>query len=129
MAFEQRDMSFSMFENEDRRSDKAPKWSGKIMVDGVLYYMDAWENETRDGRLYLNGKVKEANSGTRTSDRDSDNRGRDRDDRGRGRRDDRSDRGCDERRDHRDTGAHYDDRRSTGRIDTARELPDDEIPF
>ena len=42
MAYEQRDNSGSIFANEDRSNEKSPNAKGKAMIDGVMYFMDAW---------------------------------------------------------------------------------------
>lgn len=42
MSFQQRDNSGALFKNAEKRSERGPDYSGKAMIDGVEYFMDAW---------------------------------------------------------------------------------------
>ena len=51
MAYEQRDNSGSLFRNEKKEEgDNKPNMTGKAMVDGVMYFFDAWTKEGQKGR-------------------------------------------------------------------------------
>jgi hypothetical protein len=52
MAYEQKDNSGSMFRNKRREKDSQPNVTGKAMVGGVMYYMDAWTKTTGDGEKW-----------------------------------------------------------------------------
>ena len=48
MAYEIKDNSGSAFENENRREGMQDSdFSGKVKVDGKLYWVNIWKNETR----------------------------------------------------------------------------------
>lgn len=49
MAYEQRDMSGSLFKNDKREKDTQPNARGTAMIDGVLYEISAWTKETKTG--------------------------------------------------------------------------------
>ncbi|MBC9176787.1 hypothetical protein [Pseudoroseomonas ludipueritiae] len=51
MAFEQRDMTGTLFRNESD-NEKAPSHKGKIMVGGVEYPIAAWIKEGQKGRFF-----------------------------------------------------------------------------
>jgi hypothetical protein len=77
MAFEQRDMSGSLFKNKDKEDgDKRPNAKGSCMIDGVEYWVDAWTKQGDKGPWQsLAFKRKEKQSGPQrapaVSDEDS----------------------------------------------------------
>lgn len=58
MAYEQKDMTFSLFPNKDKKSDTHPNLTGTAIIDGVAYFIDGWTNTDRNGNKYINGKLK-----------------------------------------------------------------------
>lgn len=58
MAYEQKDMTGSLFRNDRRESDTHPNAKGTAIIDGVAYWVDAWTNEARDGSKYQSLKFK-----------------------------------------------------------------------
>lgn len=58
MAYEQKDNSGSLFKNEKREKDTHANANGSALIDGVAYFVDAWTNETSDGRKYQSLKFK-----------------------------------------------------------------------
>lgn len=51
MAFEQRDNSGALFRNEKKEEgDNKPNMTGKAMIDGVMYFFDAWTKEGAKGK-------------------------------------------------------------------------------
>jgi hypothetical protein len=58
MAYEQNDMTFSLFPNKDRKTDKHANMTGKALIDGVSYFVDGWVNLDRNGNKYISGKFK-----------------------------------------------------------------------
>jgi hypothetical protein len=49
MAYEQKDMSGSLFKNDKKGNDRAPDYRGKCMVNGTLLDMSAWMQTSQDG--------------------------------------------------------------------------------
>ena len=58
MAYEQRDLTGSLFKNDKRETDSHPNAKGSALIDGVSYWMDAWTNEAKDGSKYQSLKFK-----------------------------------------------------------------------
>ena len=50
MAFEQRELSGSLFKNEKKTEDKHPHMTGSALIDGVEYWVSAWTKEGAKGR-------------------------------------------------------------------------------
>jgi len=50
MAFEQRELSGSLFRNEKKTEDKHPHMTGSALIDGVEYWVSAWTKEGAKGR-------------------------------------------------------------------------------
>lgn len=42
MGYEQRDNSGALFKNAQKEQENHPDYTGKIMVDGVTYYISGW---------------------------------------------------------------------------------------
>ena len=61
MAWEPKEGSGSLFQNDKKGNEKAPGWRGDIMLDGTLYELAGWVKTTAKGDkfLSLSGKVKE----------------------------------------------------------------------
>ena len=51
MAYEQRDNSGVLFKNENREKDTHPNARGKAMIEGVMYYVDAWTKDGAKGKF------------------------------------------------------------------------------
>lgn len=58
MAYEQKPNTGSLFRNDKKESDSHPSHKGNAIIAGVDYWMDAWVNETNDGRKYFSLKFK-----------------------------------------------------------------------
>ena len=55
---EQKDMAGVMFANKNKTTDKHPDGTGKCMIDGVMYFMDSWNNTSANGVVYRAIKFK-----------------------------------------------------------------------
>lgn len=66
MAYEQRDMSGSLFRNDKREKDTHPNARGSAMIGGVEYWVDAWTKKDKNGNPWqsLSFKAKEAKTTT-----------------------------------------------------------------
>ena len=53
MAFEQRELSGSMFKNDKKSLPNHPDYRGDCKVDGKLYWMSGWIKETKAGAKFL----------------------------------------------------------------------------
>jgi hypothetical protein len=61
MAFEKRDMSGAIFKNDKATSDKAPGYTGYVLVNGIEYDLSAWLKEGKRGKFFsLSVKPKQA---------------------------------------------------------------------
>ena len=49
MAYEQKDMSGSLFKNDKKTSDNHPNARGSAMVGGVEYWVSAWTKKDKNG--------------------------------------------------------------------------------
>ena len=58
MAYEQRDMSGSLFKNDRKETDSHPDYKGSALLGGVEHWLDAWINEAKDGSKYMSVKFK-----------------------------------------------------------------------
>ena len=66
MAYEQKDMSGSVFPNTRKREGRNdPDLTGQAMIDGAHYWISAWGKKTKDGGkwLSLSFKRKDLTSG------------------------------------------------------------------
>lgn len=50
MAYEQRELSGSLFKNEKRETDKHPNMQGSALINGVEYWVSAWTKEGAKGK-------------------------------------------------------------------------------
>lgn len=58
MAYEQRDNSGTVFENDRKESDRHPDYTGKAMVGGVMYWASMWVKEKQDGTEFFSFSLK-----------------------------------------------------------------------
>lgn len=49
---EQRDNSGALFRDKERRSERAPEFTGPAMIDGREYRIAAWVKEGRGGKFF-----------------------------------------------------------------------------
>ena len=60
MAFEQRDNSGTLFKNARKENPSHADYNGSIMVDGVMYWINAWIKDGAKGKfMSLSVKPKE----------------------------------------------------------------------
>jgi hypothetical protein len=50
MAYEQRELSGSLFKNHKQTNEKAPQMTGSCLIGGVEYWVSAWTRESEKGR-------------------------------------------------------------------------------
>jgi hypothetical protein len=50
MAFEQRELSGSLFKNDRREKDTHPNMTGTALINGVEYWVSAWTREGKSGK-------------------------------------------------------------------------------
>jgi len=65
MAYEQRDMSGSLFPNQKKQQENHADYNGTVMVDGKEYWLNGWRKETSNGTKWMSLalKLKEPRSG------------------------------------------------------------------
>lgn len=49
---------FTLFFNNEKKSERGPDWSGKLNVDGKDYFIDGWIKPTRNGGEFISGSIK-----------------------------------------------------------------------
>ena len=60
MAYEQKDNTFSLFDNDKKGNDKAPDYKGKGLINGEEVKIAVWKRTGKTGVEYLSGVI-EAN--------------------------------------------------------------------
>ena len=65
MSFTPKELTGSLWKNEDRTEDRHPNAKGTALIDGVEYWVSAWTKETQDGKKWqsLSFKRKESHRG------------------------------------------------------------------
>lgn len=53
MAYEQRDMSGSLFRNDKRETDNHPNLKGSALIDGTEYWVSAWTKTSKTGEKWV----------------------------------------------------------------------------
>lgn len=52
MSYEQRDNSGSLFKNDEKQQPNHADYQGQIMVDGKMYWINAWVKEGKNGKFF-----------------------------------------------------------------------------
>jgi len=61
MAWEMRDMSGSLFRNDNKESEKHADYKGEVMIEGQVYWISGWLKDGKRGKfLSLSFKPKMA---------------------------------------------------------------------
>ena len=53
MAYEQKDMSGSIFKNNRKEKDTHPDLSGTALIDGHEYWVSGWKKKDRNGDTFV----------------------------------------------------------------------------
>jgi hypothetical protein len=56
MAYEIRELSGSLFPNENKQSENSPNATGKALIGGTLYNLAAWTKTNASGVKYMSLK-------------------------------------------------------------------------
>ena len=59
MAYEMKEKTFSLFENDKKGNDKAPDYRGKGLIDGKEVRIAVWKRKSASGIEYLSGSIEE----------------------------------------------------------------------
>ena len=59
MAYEMKEKTFSLFENDKKGNDKAPDWRGKALIGGKEMRIAIWKRKSASGIEYLSGIIEE----------------------------------------------------------------------
>jgi uncharacterized protein (DUF736 family) len=57
MAYEMKEKTFSLFENDKKGNDKSPDWRGKGLIDGKEVRIAIWKRKSASGIEYLSGTI------------------------------------------------------------------------
>lgn len=71
MAFEQNELSGSLFINDRKTKSNQPDYTGTAKVQGVEYYMSAWVKEARNGNKFLSVALTEKDAPTTVAEAQS----------------------------------------------------------
>lgn len=61
MAYEMKDHTFTLFDNDKKGNDKAPDYKGKGLVNGQEIRIAVWKRKSASGTEYLSGTIEEQN--------------------------------------------------------------------
>jgi hypothetical protein len=53
MSYETKDMTGSLFQNEEKKSENFPDYSGSIRIDGRDLWISGWRKTSRNGTQFL----------------------------------------------------------------------------
>lgn len=59
MAYEQRELSGSIFVNDRKEKDSHPDFKGQCLIDGKPYWVSGWKKKTGEGKTWLSLSFKE----------------------------------------------------------------------
>ena len=59
MAYETKNNTFSVFDNDKKGNEKRPDYSGRGMVSGVEVKIAVWKRTSQNGKEYLSGTIEE----------------------------------------------------------------------
>lgn len=59
MAYEMKEKTFSLFENDKKGNDKAPDYKGKGLINGEEVKIAVWKKTGKTGVEYLSGVIEE----------------------------------------------------------------------
>lgn len=51
--YETKDMTGSLFKNENPKSDRSPPMNGRVKIDGKEYWMSGFHNQSKSGKKYI----------------------------------------------------------------------------
>ena len=60
MAYEVKDNTFSLFENDKKGNDKAPDYKGRGLFNGQEVRVAVWKRTSQSGIEYLSGTIEPA---------------------------------------------------------------------
>ncbi len=56
--YQQRDMSGSLFKNQDKQAETHADYKGECLIDGQAYWMSAWLKTSESGRKWMSFSFK-----------------------------------------------------------------------
>lgn len=58
MAYEKKPESGALFKNDRKEKDSHPDYKGDALIDGKLWWVSAWINESKSGTKYMSMSFK-----------------------------------------------------------------------
>ena len=66
MSFQRKDGTGTLFRNDQKGNDRAPRYRGELMINGIPYELAAWVKDgARGAFLSLSAQVKDRRDGQR----------------------------------------------------------------
>tara|TARA_R100001163_G_C5050816_1_gene187631 strand:- start:742 stop:942 length:201 start_codon:yes stop_codon:yes gene_type:complete len=59
MAYEQKDMTGSIFTNAGKQKENQPDFTGSFKIKGVVYNVAGWKKQSAKGLEYVSYKIEE----------------------------------------------------------------------
>lgn len=56
-GYSPRDNSGSLFENHEKKTDKHPDYKGSVRVNGVDFWVSAWDKTSKTGKQFISLSV------------------------------------------------------------------------
>ena len=70
MAYEQRELSGSIFVNDRKEKDSHPDFKGQCLIDGKSYWVSGWKKKTGEGKTWLSLAFKEKDAAPKAQEPD-----------------------------------------------------------
>ena len=59
MSFEMKEGQGSLFKAKEKKNEKSPDYTGKVMVNGKILQIAGWKKTTKDGEGWLSLSISE----------------------------------------------------------------------
>ena len=67
MAYETKEKTGALFENENKERDNQPDYTGNFKLDGKMWRVAGWARKSTSGKVYLSLAISEPQESTRNN--------------------------------------------------------------